>query len=202
MEALKMPVYKAIELSRIGNIIPRHKLTLVTGLPGTGKSFTLLKFLNCQGIKPFVFNLDDDPTLIKFETLGMSNYKPLVKGFMEGEVTDLDGEVIVIDTYSRLISYLDLKNTLEDQLWITNTLLSLCEKKNYTIIIIGHPADFVTKSSVFNDNPELARSCAEHLHFDRIMATGLKNNPPMYRFSIFKGRDIGGAQSIDNWMRD
>lgn len=199
MEAYKM---KALEYSRIGNIIPIHKLTLLTGLAGTGKSFTLLKFLNRQGIRPFVFNLDDDPTLLQFDVSGMSDNKELIRGFMQGEVIDLDGEVIVIDTYSRLVACLGLKNTQEDQLWITETLLSLCKEKRYTIIVVAHPADFATKSSVFNDNPSLARDCAEHLHFDRILASGLKNNPPVYRFYIFKGRGIGGSQSMDNWMRD
>ena len=30
---------------------------------------------------------------------------------------------------------------------------------------------------------------------------GKKLDPPVYRFSINKGRGIGGTQIIDNWMR-
>jgi len=192
---------KILNYTRIGNIIPKHSLTLVTGLPATGKSFSILKFLNQEQVKPFVFNLDEDPALLQFPYLGMTSDKNLLKGFLNGEVEDLDNEVIVIDTYSRMIADLGLENTKEEQREITDKLLNLCKTKNYTIIIIGHPEDYVGRSSIFNDNQSLARDSHEHLHFDKIMSSSSKPTPPIYRFYINKGRGIGGTQIIDNWMR-
>ena len=194
-------IMNILNYTRIGNIIPKHSLTLVTGLPATGKSFTILKFLNQEQIKPFVFNLDEDPALLQFPYLGMTSDRNLLKGFLNGEVEDLDNEVIVIDTYSRMIAELGLENTKEEQRQITDTLLNLCRDKGYTILIIGHPEDYIGRSSVFKDNQSLVRDCHEHLHFDKILSTGRTLDKPLYRFSINKGRGIGGTQIIDNWMR-
>ena len=36
-------IMKILNYTRIGNIIPKHSLTLVTGLPATGKSFSINK---------------------------------------------------------------------------------------------------------------------------------------------------------------
>ena len=198
-ELLKMQPFTLRQYARIGNIIPIHSLTLVTGLPATGKSFSILKFLNQEQVKPFVFNLGEDPTLLQFPYLGMTSNRNLLKGFLNGEVEDLDNEVIVIDTYSRMIAELGLENTKEEQRQLTDILLNLCRDKGYTILIIGHPEDY--RSSVFNDNLSLMRDCHEHLHFDKIMSSSSKPTPPIYRFYINKGRGIGGTQTIDNWMR-
>ena len=65
-------IMKILNYTRIGSIIPKHSLTLVTGLPATGKSFSILKFLNQEQIKPFVFNLDEDPALLQFPYLGIT----------------------------------------------------------------------------------------------------------------------------------
>lgn len=202
MEALKMKPFQITQYTRIGNIIPKHKLTLLTGLPSTGKSFSLMKFLHKEGIKPFVFNLDEDPSLIQFPTIGMSSDATLLKEFLNGNVTDLDNEVIIIDTYSRMVADLELNNTKEEQRILTDTLLSLCKSKGYTIIIIGHPEDYVGRSSIFNDNQSLVRDSHEHLHIDKILSSSVKNTNPLYRFYINKGRGIGGTIIIDNWMRD
>ena len=58
----------------IGNLIPSNKLTLLTGLPGTGKSYSVVKFLNKEGIKPIVLNLDNAP----FPDLDVFSYDKLV----------------------------------------------------------------------------------------------------------------------------
>ena len=200
-ELLKMQPFTLRQYARIGNIIPIHSLTLVTGLPATGKSFSIMKFLSQQGIKPFVFNLDEDPALLQFPYLGMTSDKEALKAFLEGHIKDVDNEVIIIDTYSRMIAELGIRNTKEEQREITDKLLNLCKTKNYTIIIIGHPEDYVGRSSIFNDNQSLARDSHEHLHFDKIMSSSSKPTPPIYRFYINKGRGIGGTQIIDNWMR-
>ena len=187
---------------RIGGVIPCGVITMFTGLPGTGKSFSLMKFLNQQGVKPFVFNLDEDPELANFNFIGMTSDKEALLAFIEGQAEGIDGEVIVIDTYARLSEYYGTgQNTLKDQLEITQKLENLCKTKGYTIIVVGHPEDYVGKSSIFKDNQSLMRNSHEHLHIDKIQSTGRKQEPILYRFYISKGRGIGGASSIDNWMR-
>lgn len=201
MKILPISPMKINKYIRIGNIIPKEALTLVTGLPATGKSFTILKFLNQEGIKPFIFNLDEDPTQLQFKSLGMTSDKELLKAFLAGEIEDLDNEVIVIDTYSRLIADLGLNNTEQEQRWITDTLLNLCKTKHYTIIVIGHPEDYVGKSSIFKDNQSLVRDCHEHIHFDKTLPTGKNIKNISYATYINKGRGIGGSSVIENWLR-
>lgn len=188
---------------RIGSIIPKGCITLFTGLPATGKSYTLLKFLNQENIKPFVFNLDSDPTLANFNFIGMTDDKSALLGFLDGKVDDLDNEVIVIDTDSRMMSYYGSGiNTQKDQIAINQVLQDLCLKHGYTIIVLAHPEDYVGKSSVFKDNPYLIRDCHEHLHLDKIMSSGRKLEPCLYRFYINKARGLGGTRTIDNWLRE
>lgn len=189
-----------IPYSRIGGIIPEGMFTLVTGLPATGKSFTLLKFLNYHGVTPYLFNLDYDPTLLNFKLLGSTADPKLLKAFLDGEVDDLDNKVIIIDTYTRMVSDLGLTNTDIEQRNIDSSILELCRKKGYTIIVIGHVAHYATKSNIFTDNPYMVRDCHEQIHLDRIEAT--TKNPLYYRTTIVKNR--GGSIKepiIENWMR-
>lgn len=73
--------------TRIGNILPKHKLILLTGLAGTGKSYSLLKFLNLHQVSPIVMNLDEDPTFKEFNTVGMtSDAKSLQKLVLSAHV--------------------------------------------------------------------------------------------------------------------
>ncbi len=202
MKVLPMPKFTLQSYIRIGKIIPKQKLTLFTGLPSVGKSYTLLKFLNINSILPIWFNLDEDPALTDFAFKGMTSDRELLKAFINGEVEDINDEVIVIDTYSRMIAELKIKNTEEAQREITDQLLHLTKLYNSTIIVLGHPSDYVGKSSIFNDNQSLVRDCHEHLHIDKLVGSGKKIEEPLYRFYINKGRGIGGTHITDNWLRE
>lgn len=193
---------KAIPYKRIGNIIPEGNVTLAVGLPSTGKSFSTLKFLNENGIEPFVFNMDSDPTLANtFKYIGMTDEKSVLRAFINDEIEDLDNQVIVIDTYTRLVDALGISNTEPEQKQISDQLESLCKKHNYTIIVIGHTEDYASKSNIFKDNQVIARNCAEYLNFDKNMGTGKNSQNISYRLVISKGRGIGGTKVIENWMR-
>ena len=185
---------------RIGNIIPLNTLTLLTGLPATGKSYTLLKFLNSQDIKPLYFNLDEDPALLEFKS-DMSADITLLYKVLAGEFSDVEGRVIVIDTYQRLQELFKTPATKEGQEAITAKLQEAIKEIGCTIIVIGHPADYVGKSSIFTDNPSLVRNCHEHIHIDKILSTK-KDSVPSYRTFINKGRGAGGTRIIEAWMRD
>lgn len=197
---LKGKNMKIIPYSRIGGIIPKGMFTLVTGLPATGKSYTLLKFLNQQNIKPFLFNLDYDPTLQTFDLLGSTADPDTLNAFLNGEVDDLDNEVIILDTYTRMISDLGLENTEQNQRDLDNKILNLCKTKGYTIIVVGHTAHYATRSNIFIDNPFMVRDCHEQLHFERIEENTKK--PLHYKMTVVKNRgNTVQEQTIENWLR-
>lgn len=195
-----MPTTLLTPIPRIGNVIPINELTLFTGLPGSGKSYTLLKFLNVHKVKPILFNLDSDFALQQFDTYQFSDeYLPSV---INQQVVDLKDQVIVIDTYIRLMDVMGMcENTTAQQQCIATMLEELAKKQQCTIIVVGHPEDYVGRSSIFKDNPYLVRNAAEHIHIDKVVSTK-KNSSPEYRFYVNKGRGIGGTTIMDNFMRD
>ena len=197
-----MTTFSVTSFVRIGNIIPQNKLTLFTGLPSVGKSYTLFKFLNMNKVEPIWFNLDEDPALLQFAFKGMTADKILLEAFFNGGIEDFNNDCIVIDTYSRMLAELKLDFSLKTQRLITDRLLNLVKKYNSTIIVLGHPQDYVGKSSIFADNQSLVRDCHEHIHIDKLLSSGKKLEDPLYRFYLNKARGIGGTKIIDNWLRE
>lgn len=204
MLGLPMQTMSYTAYTRIGNILPKHKLILVTGLAGTGKSYSLLKFLNLHQVSPIVMNLDEDPTFKEFDTVGMTSDKKFIRHFFEGDFTDMQDQVVVVDTYIRLLDYVNkLPSDLEFQQQFSKVCLDLVEKYNCTLIIVGHTEAYVTKGTVaFRDNPFLARNCHEHLHLDCFTPTGVKAANAHYRMTVMKGRGIGGVSMHENWLRE
>ena len=184
---------------RIGNIIPKNALTLLTALPGCGKSYTLLKFLNSEGIEPIYFNLDEDPELLKFKS-AMSSDISVLRLLLDNKFSDVSGKVVVIDTYQRLQELLEVPFTKIGQEHITKVLMDLCKMSKCTVVIVGHPQDYVGKSSIFTDNPSLIRNAHEHIHIDKILSTK-KDAVPVYRTFVNKARGLGGTRVIEGWMR-
>ena len=200
MQVLTMSNAILTPIPRIGDIIPIGKLTLLTALPGSGKSYSLLKFLNLNQVKPVMFNLDQDAALQQFDTYHFIE-PDLLREVLNGEATDLKDTVIVIDTYVRLLDVLGVpENTKEIQIQIAQQLEKLCSFYQCTIIIIGHPEDYVGRSSIFKDNQYLVRCAEEHIHIDKILSTK-KGTQPEYRMYINKGRGLG-CKIFDDWMRE
>ena len=202
MKVFPMKAFQIPTLKRIDNMIPVVGVTLWTGLPATGKSYTLLKFLNMNGVSPLVFNLDGDAALANFSCSGMTDDPSILKAVINGEAEDLTDSIIVIDTYSRVSALLFPNNTLNDQREFADKLLAAATKYNSGIIVIGHPEDYVGKSSIFKDNQSLIRDCHEHIHIDKIVSTGRKQEEILYRTFRNKGRGVGGTIEINNWMRE
>jgi predicted ATP-dependent serine protease len=200
METTEMKIINLTPYKRIGGLIPENRLTLVTGLPGSGKSFSLLKFLNQEKIKPIYFNLDEDASLLTMDAI-FPDPKHL-SDFLDSKITDLKGHTIVIDTYQRVVDLIaDKGNTKEFQESFTNNLLKISKEEECTIIVIGHPEDYVGKDSIFKDNQSLVRNCHEHIHLDVILPRGKTVTNTVYRTFIKKGRGITGERIIENWMR-
>lgn len=196
-----MPTTIITPIPRIAGIIPINKLTLLTALPGSGKSYSLLKFLNINHITPILFNLDEDAALQDFAVYNFTD-PDILRSVMAGEAEDLKNTVIVIDTYIRLLDVLGTpENTKEIQINIAQKLEQLCKLYECTIIVIGHPEDYVGRSSIFKDNQYLVRCAAEHLHIDKILSTK-KGSQPEYRMYVNKGRGISGSKIYEDWLRE
>lgn len=196
-------------VNRIGGLIPENKITLLHGLPGTGKTYSLIKFLNKHNIEPIYFNLD-------YTSIGSLKTKmfdeEVLKEFLLKKYDSLNGEVVIIDTYIRMEDVLDkaLEGTVhqlpkkEKELRISNYLEKLQSHYNCTFIIIGHPEDYVGRSSVFKDNQTLVRNSYEALYLEKIIPTkkGTTDKDISYILHIQKGRSYTGQRLIENWMRD
>ncbi len=187
---------------RIGGIIPKNKVTLLTGLPGSGKSFTISKFLNENNIVPLYFNLD--PTeLGELNTRMYGGEDLLALLNAKNDFTDLKDSVVVIDTYIRMESLLSGMFTKDG---IVALLEEVIERYNITIIVIGHPEDYVGKDSIFKDNPTLVRNCYEHIHIEKKNQSSTRKGVTEITQSIItyitKGRGYTGERAIVNWMRD
>lgn len=204
MDITNMPTLTIPNYTYLGNLIPVNEVTLLAGLAGTGKSYSLLKFLNLQSIIPIYVNLDATPigNLLanQYDTLFLDH------AFIQRDLTGIQGKVIVLDTYQRLSEYLQyetkLKNT-ELQQHIANLLEGFAHYYGCTVIVIGHPEDYVGKDGIFKDNPILVRNCAEYLHLDSILPRGKTGTTKdiEYKLTVKKGRGNGGTRIIDEWMR-
>ena len=197
-------------VERIGNIIPKNRVTLVTGLPGTGKSYSIVKFLNKNSIEPVYFNLDATALGdLKADMFDGKDLRELFAG--RNKFEDMKDKVIVVDTYARFEELLFSVIPPEKSKILTNeSIVSLLEgfinKYQCTIIIIGHPEDYVGKDSIFKDNPALVRHCYEHLHFEKKItsATVKKINTITEHHILYitKGRAYTGERIIHHWMRE
>ena len=183
----------AIEYEFIADIFPLRSVTLFHGIYGSGKSYSVIKSLNEANIKPLYVNLDNTGGLSELECYNL----PYEFMGYHDDVLDLpDNPVLVIDTLTRLlhseVSHEKLVEMLE----------SLTPK--FTVIVIGHTADFVGKDGVFRDLPLLARNSAETLWLEKAVykSTKAKDSHIEYNLHINKGRGNGGSRIIKNWMRD
>lgn len=198
-------------VERIGNVIPKNRVTLVTGLPGTGKSYSIVKFLNKNKIKPLYFNLD--ATEIGELEADMFDGKDLWDLLRKSNnFEDLKDKTIVIDTYSRfeelafsaLSNAKDLKDLTKER--IVEIFENVIKKYNCTVIVIGHPEDYASKDGIFKDNPALVRHCYEHLHFEKKIKSatskGSTTLEELHIMYITKGRVYTGERIFQNWMRE
>ncbi len=189
------------DVERIGGIIPIGKITLLTGLPGTGKSYTTVKFLNHHLITPLYFNLDETSIdSLNAEMFGEDDLIDLINP--DNHFDDISDKVIIIDTYIR---FEDIIGQLP-KTKIVSMLESMIERYGFTIIIIGHPEDYVGKDSIFKDNPILIRHCYEHIHLEKknhsSTSKGITTISETNITYIKKGRANGGSKIIQDWMRE
>jgi len=195
-------------VDRIG-VFPKNKVTLMLGLPGVGKSTTAIKELQHHGVIPIWFNLDHSDTTADKDKIDMFDDKYL-SDLLMCKIGDIKGRVVVIDTYTRLDSYVrDEMSAYTDgvdiQKFIVNRL-ELLANSGVTVIVLAHPEDYVGRDGIFKDNPLLARNCYELITIETRISTAKKElesgNAISYYTYIKKGRNYKGDTFITNWMRD
>lgn len=185
----------------IDDVIPINEVTLLVGLPGSGKTYSLIKFLNANKIVPIHVNLDRSPT---------GNLKALPYGeevvtacLVTDEISGLKDRVIIFDHYSRVDEFLDWGEDKKGKDRLAKAFEDLAHNHKCTVIVIAHPEDYVGKDGVFKDNKTLARNCAEYMYIDSIQPRGKTGTTAsiVHKLHIRKGRGSGGDRIIDNWMR-
>jgi len=203
-------------VKRLAEVFPENKVTLVLGLPGSGKTTSVLKALKQDGIKPIWFNYDHSDTVIDTSNdvdMFDGEYVPY---FINGEIDDIKNRVIVIDTYERMWEQLEFRNMqkekefrltrVELQHSIVTLLEKVSEQNNNTIIVIAHPEEYVGRDGIFKDNPTLARRAYEILSFEKRLSTSIKElkagNAETNFMYIKKGRCYTGKTTFIDWMRD
>jgi len=185
----------------IGGIIPKNEVTLIVGLPGSGKTYTTIKFLNQQNIIPIVANLDYSP--INGLLANQYGEELVIAALKEDAIEGIQDKVIIFDTYQRVSEILDVEEDKKSKEKVAKAFENLAHKHQCTVIVICHPEDYVGKDGVFKDNKYLARNCAEYIYIDSILPRGKTGTTEdiMHKTVIKKGRGAGGERVIDNWMR-
>jgi KaiC/GvpD/RAD55 family RecA-like ATPase len=198
MKTTKLETFKEMEVKmveRIGGIIPKGKLTLITGIPGTGKTFTTIKLLNQAGVVPIFINLDESP----IEPLKAKMYGSDLLLTILDENIHIEGiepsDVIIIDTYERMESMLGSENEEEE---IYKKLDAIVRRYGVTLIIIGHTEHYASSRDTFSANKTLDRRCYERIHFD----TKISKGKEQYTTHIRKGRGYEGNRILVDFLRD
>ena len=187
-----------VKVERIGGLIPINKMTLITGLPGSGKSYSTIKFLNIHDITPIYFNLEETEIGdLKAEQFGSGELMDL----LDGNYTDLDGHVVILDTYTRVEQITGYTKEV-----LANIVDKLAEHYNATIILIAHPEEYVGKDGIFKDNQMIARNSYEFLHLEREIKSqtskGVTVKTTNHTLFVNKGRGLTTDRIIPNWVRD
>lgn len=192
-------------IERIAGVIPVHKLTLIHGIQGSGKSYSLLKALNSVNITPIHINLDYSTGLDELDSYNVS------ERFLEEFLTqkfDKDSfkdSYVIIDTYTRLDGWIKAKTPKATNQEIFE-LIEGCQKfyTDITVIVVGHTMPFVSRDGIFTDNPVLVRGVEEELFLEKTQykATAKYKARSAYTLHIQKGRGYEGERSIPDWMRN
>ncbi len=188
----------------IGGIIPKNRFTLLHGPQGSGKTYSVIKMLNAEGIIPLYIDFDhsDGIDKLQFYRLSKNLLNFLLSPNEETDFAELKGEVVILDTYTRI--HEELKHSGLTDAEILTAFEYLVETYDITLIVIGHTRLFVGKDGIFQDNTFLTRGASEELFLEKTEYKKTKNAEAYieYALHVQKGRGTGGARIIQNWMRE
>ncbi len=195
---LKDCIYiKGTAMEKIGDLIPKNKITLLHGRSGSGKTMSILKYLISHGIEPIFIDFDSNDEYDEMEIVHIDGYE-----FMEHMVDkdknkrmlqELKNECIVIDTYALLQSYLDDKKP-EAQI---SKLLNIFTKHDITSIIVAHTIYYSGKPA----EPDVPFIFANHVACRLHLHNEVKKTKTEVYLEVEKLRGMD-SKIIQNWMRD
>lgn len=187
-------------MNYLAEVFPEKALTLLHGQQGSGKSFSCIKALNEDGIKPVYIAVEDTAGLIDLDKFYTSE-ELLIKMINREHINDLKNKVVIIDTYTRTQHLLESDYSKQG---IVDLFEALIKFYDITLIVIGHTRAFVGKDGIFDDNIYLARNSTEELFLEKTSYKKTKTEPARieYNLHIVKGRGNGGAKVVPNWMRE
>ncbi len=166
--------YKDVEL--VGEVFVKHKVNMIYGASGVGKTVSTITAINRDGITPVLFDYDDNlsPNENNCDYIHIDAHKI--------KTTDkaLKEQVIVIDTYHKM----------------DHEIFKILVKNHNTIIIVGHSLDLATR----NDIPDAPSEFVNHLASKVFLAYNKKSKTS--DLTVFKCRGYRGSRIIQNWMRD
>ena len=174
-------------LKLIDGLVPRDKTTLLHGRSGCGKTFSLLKFFEDQGIRPVLLDFDDND--ISFDAMHIDGDRFIrALSLNDSLLVELEKHVVIIDTYA--MASISLKKHLDC------TVQEFVDSLDATIIVIAHTVYYSGKPAEASVPFEFANhvSCRLHLHND-VKITKVNNY-----LEVEKLRGKGSYNIID-WMR-
>jgi len=171
----------------ISSVFVKNGINLLYGPSGTGKTYSTIKALNLDGIKPLLIDLDNNgPSLkdtdLEVEVLDGNKIMTNLKS-----ITIPSNEVIIIDTWYEFIVNSGSIQILKE--WRAN---------DNTIIIIGHNKNIATKQDI----PDMEDHIANHLDSKLFLNNKITKGKITYTLQVMKLRGYTGEPVIENWMRD
>jgi len=194
------------KIERLGKVFPKGRLTLVGGLPGSGKTHSTIKLLNDDDIEPIYFNLDH--TALEEDLKAHQFDEDVMYDFLYNidSLEDIENQVIIIDTYIRFVEILKsvivtkneeegTKIKINDE-YIVKIFEDICSKYNITLIIIGHTQEYVGANNIFKDNETLVRNCFEYIYIDKIKNTETDRKTKEKKTTITRILNVNKARAF------
>jgi len=188
----------------IGSLIPKGKITLLHGRSGSGKTYSLLSFLNKHDIEPIYLDFDDnDMYKDTFKMIHLDG--KLFVGSMRDKVfaksvkREFRDRVIIIDTYTNCnlaLSAVGSEARTED-------IAKMFEGINCTVIVIAHTDYYSGKKAEPDTDKVFANhvACRLHLHKEDSLDKRNKSVKTIIYLEIEKLRGVS-KNIVPNWMRE
>jgi len=196
----------------LGNLIPKGKITLLHGASGSGKTYSLLKFLNSNYIEPYFIDFDDNTIYKdKFKFIHIDGYKLVNHLFNKESINDLSNilrnKVVVIDTYALANNAIRAKKE-EYNIDINYGVDNLCktlQSFEVTVIILAHTKYYAGKQQEPDCSFVFANHVACRLHLVNIEKIDSRTKDKQIKrtsyLEIEKLRGYDGERIIKDWMR-
>ena len=183
---------------KLAGLFPKHKISVLYGNSGIGKTVSVAKALNLEGITPILFDFDDNPVSseVGCEYILIDGNSTLVRNeditsFKDGIEVPTD-RVIIIDTWNAFnawfYSELDAIRFIQDY-FIGNS---------NTVIIIDHSKDMATR----RDIPSMDETLVNHLAAKLWLREPKAKETAKYRVLEIKKLRGSNATKIVGWMEN